>query len=74
VVDDLAAIPKELRGVHDQNPVNLPRRQGAQIELPPRVRGSSPMWWDWEGGLTPHTEALIDALATAATTFAAISR
>lgn len=67
IVDDLELIPKALRGVHDRNPVNLPVRQGVQIELPPRVRGSSPLWWDWEGGLTPHTEALIEALATAAT-------
>lgn len=69
VIDDLDAIPKELRGVHELNPVNLPTRQGVQIELPPRVRGSSPLWWDWEGGLTPHTEALIDGLATAASAY-----
>jgi hypothetical protein len=25
------------------------------------------LWWDWEHGLTPHTEALITALADAAT-------
>lgn len=74
VIDDLDAIPKELRGVHDRNPVNLPTDRGVQVELPPRVRGSSPLWWDWEGGLTPHTEALIDALASAASTFAALSR
>lgn len=73
VIDDLDAIPKELRGVHDRNPVNLPSLRGVQVELPPRVRGSSPLWWDWEGGLTPHTEALIDGLATAASTFAALS-
>lgn len=66
VLDDLDAIPKELRGIHDRNPVNLPPGKGVQIELPPRVRGSSPMWWDWEGGLTPHTEALIDGLAAGA--------
>ena len=70
VVTDVAAIPKQLRGLHPDNPVNLPRQQGVQIELPPRVRGSSPMWWDWEGpGLTPHTNSLIDGLATAATTW-----
>jgi phage replication-related protein YjqB (UPF0714/DUF867 family) len=66
VVDEIEAIPKELRGMHARNPVNLPPEGGVQIELPPRVRGSSPLWWDWEGGLTPHTEALIDGLATAA--------
>jgi len=73
VVDDLDAIPKELRGVHDRNPVNLPALQGVQVELPPRVRGSSPLWWDWEGGLTPHTEALIEGLASAASSFASLS-
>ncbi len=67
VVTDLEAIPKALRGLHERNPVNLPPDQGVQIELPPRVRGSSPLWWDWEGPeLTPHTEALIAALADAA--------
>lgn len=66
VIDDLDRIPTELRGVHERNPVNLPRGGGVQIELPPRVRGSSPLWWDWEHGLVPHTEALIDGLAAAA--------
>lgn len=67
VVTDLDSIPSPLRGQHARNPVNLPRHRGVQIELPPRVRGSSPMWWDWEGpGLTPHTESLIDGLVTAA--------
>jgi len=70
ILDDLDAIPKELRGIHARNPVNLPPEGGVQIELPPRVRGSSPLWWDWEGGLTPHTEALIDGLTEAARTFA----
>ncbi|MGB8862350.1 MAG: poly-gamma-glutamate hydrolase family protein [Ilumatobacteraceae bacterium] len=64
---DLDAMPKELRGLHATNPVNLPRQQGVQVELPPRVRGSSPIWKDWVGpGLVPHTEALIDGLAAAA--------
>lgn len=67
VLDDLDAIPTQLRGLHPRNPVNLPRRQGVQLELPPRVRGSSPLWWDWEGpGHTPHTTALIGALVRAA--------
>ncbi len=70
VIDVLDDIPKELRGIHARNPVNLPAGRGVQIELPPRVRGSSPLWWDWEGGLTPHTEALIDGLAAAAASFA----
>lgn len=67
IVTDLDVIPKELRGLHPANPVNLPRRQGVQIELPPRVRGSSALWADWEGpGLVPHTQHLIDGLVAAA--------
>jgi phage replication-related protein YjqB (UPF0714/DUF867 family) len=69
IVDDLDRIPAELRGIHERNPVNLPEQMGVQIELPPRVRGSSPLWWDWEGGLVPHTEALIRGLARAAATY-----
>lgn len=68
IVDDLERIPAELRGIHASNPVNLPAGGGVQIELPPRVRGSSPLWWDWEHGLVPHTRSLIDALAAAART------
>lgn len=67
---NLDDIPTELRGLHPKNPVNIPRYGGAQLELPPRVRGTSPLFWDWEGpGLNPHTQALVDALATAASTF-----
>lgn len=70
IVTDLAVIPITLRGVHPANPVNLAEQSGVQIELPPRVRGSSALWWDWEGpGLTPHTESLIGALADAARTW-----
>ena len=69
VVTDLDRIPSGLRGLHARNPVNLPPGGGVQIELPPRVRGSSPLWWDWEHGLTPHTEALVAALAEAATSW-----
>ena len=70
VVTDVDAIPEPLRGLHRHNPVNLPRHGGVQVELPPRVRGSSPLWWDWEGpGLTPHTESLIDGLVHAATSW-----
>ncbi len=71
VITDVEEIPKQLRGMHHRNPVNVPRQQGVQIELPPRVRGvASPLWWDWEGpDLTPHTQRLIDGLAHAATTW-----
>jgi phage replication-related protein YjqB (UPF0714/DUF867 family) len=67
---DVDAMPTELRGLHARNPVNLPRQQGVQIELPPRVRGVSPIWNDWKGpDLVPHSEALIDALVAAATSW-----
>jgi len=67
---DLERIPPELRGLHPRNPVNLPRRQGVQIELPPRVRGITPLFWDWEGpGPAPHAQRLIDGLVEAATTW-----
>ena len=70
VEDDMESIPRELRGLHPNNPVNSARNGGVQLELPPRVRGTSPLWWDWEGPhSTPHTAALIDALVTAATTW-----
>jgi len=71
VVDDLDDIPRELRGLHPENPVNRPPQAGVQLELPPRVRGLGPFW---EGsdhdGHAPHTEALIVALADAARTWA----
>jgi phage replication-related protein YjqB (UPF0714/DUF867 family) len=72
VVTDLQDIPPELRGLHPRNPVNLVRRGGAQLELPPRVRGTSPLFWDWEGpGLNPHTQAVVDALVATAASWAA---
>jgi phage replication-related protein YjqB (UPF0714/DUF867 family) len=72
---DIELIPTELRGLHPRNPVNLPGGGGVQIELPPRVRGSSPLWADWEGpGLTPHTEALIEGLVDAARTWPLVDR
>jgi phage replication-related protein YjqB (UPF0714/DUF867 family) len=69
-IDDIDDIPGNLRGMHQDNPVNVVEHAGVQLELPPRVRGSSPLWWDWEGpGLTPHTESLIDALVECAATW-----
>ena len=66
IATDMERIPKELQGLHPRNPVNLPTRQGVQIELPPRVRGTTPLFWDWEGpGPSPHTQALIDGLVDA---------
>jgi phage replication-related protein YjqB (UPF0714/DUF867 family) len=67
VVTDLAEIPRELRGLHPDNPVNLPRLAGVQIELPPRVRGLGPKWADWRGdGLVPPAQAVVDVLARVA--------
>lgn len=69
VVADLDAIPPALRGVHGDNPVNRVRFGGVQLELPPRVRGIGPFWAEHRangGGHTPHTTALIAALAAAA--------
>jgi phage replication-related protein YjqB (UPF0714/DUF867 family) len=68
IVADIDAIPKELRGLHPRNPVNLPVGGGVQVELPPRVRGTTPHWRDWEGpGHCPPVEALVAALADAVT-------
>ena len=69
IVDEIDTIPLELRGVHDDNPVNVPRLAGVQIELPPRARGAGSAWNGWTDGLVPHTRSLIDALATAAVSF-----
>jgi phage replication-related protein YjqB (UPF0714/DUF867 family) len=70
VLTDVDQIPPELRGLHSRNPVNLPPHRGVQLELPPRVRGTTPLFWDWEGpGLPPHTQAVVDALVTAVETW-----
>jgi len=67
IVHEIASVPPSLRGQHARNPVNLPRGGGVQIELPPRIRGKSPMWTGFKGpGRVPHHQALIDGLATAA--------
>ena len=54
-------IPRELRGLHPDNPVNVPPLGGVQIELPPRVRGLGPRWADWDGdGLRAAGRRLVD--------------
>jgi phage replication-related protein YjqB (UPF0714/DUF867 family) len=64
VVDDLDEIPPEMRGLHPTNPVNLCRRGGVQLELPPGVRGAS---WRWEDrGPCRPDPALVEALAEVA--------
>ena len=71
VVTELDRIPKDLRGLHPDNPVNLPARKGVQIELPPRIRGSSPIWADWDHTeMVPHMASLIDGLVDAASMWA----
>jgi phage replication-related protein YjqB (UPF0714/DUF867 family) len=64
-LDDLEAMPLALRGLDRRNPVNLPRRGGVQIELPPRVRGIGPHW-DGHPRPVPHTVTLVEALAALA--------
>ncbi|MGE0215375.1 poly-gamma-glutamate hydrolase family protein [Mycolicibacterium sp.] len=67
VVTDLDTIPRELRGLHPDNPVNRVRAGGAQLELPPRVRGTSPRSGvPADDGLTPATSALVQGLVSAA--------
>lgn len=74
VITELEDIPKELRGVHSKNPVNLPRQQGVQLELPPGVR------WNWDArswadaeGLEPTETVLqvVEALSTTASNWMA---
>jgi phage replication-related protein YjqB (UPF0714/DUF867 family) len=70
-LDDLDAIPSHLRGVHPANPVNRPRGQGVQLELPPRVRGFGRYWDAHDGdGWPPHSRVLIDELVAFATSIA----
>ena len=67
VVTDLDAIPRELRGMHPDNPVNRVRGGGAQLELTPRLRGISPRSAPADAdGLSPPTSALIQGLVAAA--------
>jgi phage replication-related protein YjqB (UPF0714/DUF867 family) len=67
LVTELEQIPRELRGLHPDNPVNQTRSGGAQLELSPRVRGISPRsGMIGDDGLTRATSALVDGLAAAA--------
>jgi phage replication-related protein YjqB (UPF0714/DUF867 family) len=70
LVTELEQIPRELRGMHPANPVNLPREGGAQLELSPRVRGISPRsGMVGDNGLTRATSLLVDGLAATATSW-----
>ncbi len=69
IVDDPAEIPKGLRGGHPKNPCNYHPGGGVQVELPPRVRGVSPLaqWTPSAPDETfAHTADLIRGLAEAA--------
>ena len=67
VVTDLDAMPRELRGLHPDNPVNLVREGGAQLELSPRIRGLSPRSpIVGDDGLSLVTSALVRGLSAAA--------
>lgn len=64
VVDDLAAIPRRLRGVDPRNPVNRAAR-GVQVELPHPVRAVGPYGLGEAGARRrAHTALLVDALAS----------
>jgi phage replication-related protein YjqB (UPF0714/DUF867 family) len=67
VITDLDAIPRELRGLHPDNPVNRVRGGGTQLELTPRVRGISPRsQLPGDDGISPATSALVQGLVAAA--------
>jgi phage replication-related protein YjqB (UPF0714/DUF867 family) len=67
VVDDLERIPPALRGLHRRNPVNLPRRGGVQVELPPRARDRR--LGAYRGEPCVPVDGLVDALGRAAATY-----
>ena len=68
IIDELDAIPAEMRGVHPKNPVNRARRGGVQLELPPRARGASLDPADRGRPCTP-APGVIEALAELAAGF-----
>ncbi len=75
IVTDLDTIPRDLRGLHPGNPVNVPGQGGVQLELPPRVRGLTPHWADWDGPeLVPPAAAVVEALTRVAVGVAAAVR
>lgn len=72
-IDDVDAIPTELRGLHHHNPVNRARRGGVQLELPPRVRGLTPNTATMPrvDGRIAWTNSLIEALVETVRSFTA---
>jgi phage replication-related protein YjqB (UPF0714/DUF867 family) len=72
VVDDLARIPRRLRGLDPRNPVNHAGGGGVQVELPHPVRAIGPYGHGPDAaGYRAHTAALVDALADFALTMGA---
>ena len=68
VVDDIDAIPRPLRGIHADNPVNRPANAGVQVELPPSIRWHEQYrnWSDTDDTpRAPQLDTLIDGLAAA---------
>jgi phage replication-related protein YjqB (UPF0714/DUF867 family) len=68
IIEDLEAIPVELRGLHPGNPVNRTRGRGVQLELPPGARGASPSPRDRGRACLPPP-AVIEGLVEAAITW-----
>lgn len=67
IVTDLDDIPRELRGLHPDNPVNRAHAGGTQLELPARLRGISPRSpLPEDDGLAPATSALVQGLVATA--------
>jgi phage replication-related protein YjqB (UPF0714/DUF867 family) len=60
VVDDVDAIPSNMRGLDPRNPVNLAPRGGVQLELPHHLRAVRPSRYDTDSALHQrHTETLV---------------
>ena len=75
IEDELAKIPQSIRGVHAENPVNIPLLRGVQVELPPEIRHENPFWESPRGresqldGGDSDPERLVQGLARAARSF-----
>ncbi len=77
IIENVLDLPKELAGMHEANPVNLPTGAGVQIELPPTVRWNRAgrHWSDrGEMGRAPQVQALIDGLVDAANSWGELTR
>lgn len=73
-ISDIDRIPRSLRGLHPDNPCNLTSGGGMQLELPPRVRGLTPLVRHWPSHdptqrRFPHANHLVEGLIKAALTW-----